>query len=54
MKNMVALIDTDVLADCIIKREPFFGASKAVIDLRRDNKYHGFITAQCIPNLFIF
>jgi predicted nucleic acid-binding protein len=52
MKNMVTLIDTDVLLDFILRREQFYENALAIIQLHHQNKYRGFISSQCIPNMY--
>ena len=49
---MRILIDTNVIMDLILKREPFFCASKKVIELCANNNIQGCIAAHTVPNLY--
>jgi predicted nucleic acid-binding protein len=49
---MVVLIDTDVLIDYLSEREPFYQNAEKVIELRRKHKFNGYISTQCIANIF--
>ena len=46
------LIDTDVILDVFLEREPHCTNSKAVLVLLDDNGFHGFVTATIIVNIF--
>ncbi len=46
------LIDTNVLLDYLLEREPFFEDAKAVILSCTDGKVKGCIAAHSIPNMF--
>ena len=49
---MKALIDSDVVLDFLIKREPFFETSGKVVELCSRNKVDGYMAAHSITNLF--
>jgi len=51
MKNMKILIDTDVILDFLINREPFFEESYAVIQ-RCLEDVDGYISAHSVNNIF--
>lgn len=51
MVNKV-LIDTNVLLDYLLEREPFFKAAKEIILSCADGKVKGCIAAHSIPNMF--
>lgn len=46
------LVDTNVLLDYLLEREPFFEDAKKVILSCRDGKVRGCIAAHSIPNMF--
>jgi predicted nucleic acid-binding protein len=46
------LIDTDVILDVFLEREPHYTSSKTVLILLDDNAFHGFVTATIIVNIF--
>ena len=46
------LIDTNVLIDYLLEREPFFEDAKDVILSCADGKAKGCIAAHSIPNMF--
>ncbi len=46
------LIDTNVLIDYLLEREPFFDDAKGVILSCADGKIKGCIAAHSIPNMF--
>jgi predicted nucleic acid-binding protein len=52
MKNTAVLIDTDVLIDYITEREPFFVNAEKIVNLRRQGRFDGYISSQCIANIF--
>jgi hypothetical protein len=43
MKNMVILIDTNVVLDFLTVREPYFKLSKAVIQLCAEGRVDGYM-----------
>jgi predicted nucleic acid-binding protein len=49
---MVLLIDTNVILDHLISRQPFMDASSKVLCLCFDKKYTGYIAAHSITNVF--
>lgn len=52
MKDMVLLIDTNIIMDVICEREEFYDASKKVFDLCASQKVTGILAAHSIPNMF--
>ncbi|MBQ0166728.1 MAG: PIN domain-containing protein [Treponema sp.] len=52
MKDMVLLIDTNVIMDVICEREEFIDDSKKVFDLCSSRKATGILAAHSIPNMF--
>jgi len=46
------LIDTDVLLDVFLEREPHYTNSKNVLYMLDDGGFHGFITATIVVNVF--
>lgn len=52
MKNMAVLIDTNILLDVILKREPFFTFSNKIFSLCCSNVLSGKIAAHSITNIF--
>lgn len=49
---MVVLIDTNVIIDFLITREPFYKASAEVITQCAEKKLEGYIAFHSIPNLW--
>lgn len=49
---MVVLIDTNVLLDFLLGREPYFGNADRIIKLCVERKIQGFMAAHSIPNMF--
>jgi len=49
---MKVLLDTNVLLDAIVNREPFYLDAQNVIDLILDNKLEGYITANSVTDIF--
>ncbi|MDR0992121.1 MAG: PIN domain-containing protein [Ruminococcus sp.] len=49
---MVVLIDSDVLIDFLCKRDPFYVSAMKIINLRSNRLFQGFISSQCIANIF--
>ncbi len=49
---MRALIDTNVLLDFLLGREPYFSNADRIIKLCADKKIQGFMAAHSIPNMF--
>ena len=46
------LIDTDVILDVFLEREPHYLNSKTILILLDDNGFRGFVTATIIVNIF--
>ncbi len=49
---MKVLIDTNIIMDEILVREPFYNYSHIVIQMCADEKIQGFLAAHTITNLF--
>ena len=49
---MKILIDTNVLIDYLIAREPYIESAKKIMRLCADKKVQGFMAAHSIPNIF--
>lgn len=49
---MVVLIDTNVLLDFLLGREPYFSNADRIIKLCAEQKIQGFMAAHSIPNMF--
>jgi len=49
---MVVLIDTNVLLDFFLGREPYFSNADRIIKLCADKKIQGVMAAHSIPNMF--
>ena len=49
---MRILIDTDVMIDFIIKRQPFSDNAEKIIDMCVDKNIQGCIAAHTVPNLY--
>ena len=49
---MVLLIDTNVILDVILKREPFFEKSDEVIRICRENSIETYLAAHSITNIY--
>ena len=52
MKNMRVLIDTNIILDFVLKREPFFGDAKLLVRLCMQGKILGFVAVHSISNMF--
>ena len=46
------MIDTNIILDVLLEREPFFEQSKGVLNLCEKGKLHGFISASTATDLF--
>ncbi len=46
------MIDTNVILDVLLNREPFFQSSKAVLALCENRKVQGFVSASTITDIF--
>ena len=51
MKNMALLIDTNVVIDWLIKRQPFLSEAKQVIELCINGTVTGYLACYSIPNV---
>ena len=49
---MRALIDTNILLDVLMRREPFFESSKAVLTLCENRTVQGLVSASAVTDLF--
>ena len=49
---MRLMIDTNIILDVLLEREPFFAHSKEVLKLCEDKKIHGFISASTATDIF--
>lgn len=49
---MVVLIDTNVLLDFLLGRDPYFSNADRIIKLCAEQKIQGFMAAHSIPNMF--
>lgn len=52
MKNMRLMIDTNIFLDVLLRREPFFDSSKALLKLCEDKKVQGFLSASSATDIF--
>ncbi len=46
------MIDTNIILDVLLEREPFYKASRAVLSLCEEKKVEGFITASTASDIF--
>jgi predicted nucleic acid-binding protein len=46
------MIDTNILLDVLLEREPFFSSSKAVLQLCEEKKVYGFLSASSVTDIF--
>ena len=49
---MRLMIDTNIILDVLLEREPFFEHSKEVLKLCEDKKIHGFISASTATDIY--
>ena len=49
---MRCMIDTNIILDVLMEREPFFENSKAVLSLCEEKKIQGFISASAATDIF--
>lgn len=49
---MRVLIDTNVLADLLLGRDPYYDIAYNILTMCADKKVHGYIAAHSIPDLF--
>ena len=52
MRNMRILVDTNVLLDYFLDREPFAGEATQIFELCEEKKVQGCVAAHSIPNIF--
>ena len=52
MTDMVVLIDTNVILDCLLDREPFVKEADEILKKCYDRKLIGYITAYTVPTIF--
>jgi predicted nucleic acid-binding protein len=52
MKNIIALLDTNIPLDSFSKREPFKASADKILTACREGKFDGFIAAHSITNIF--
>jgi len=45
-------IDTDIVLDVALAREPFFSASKTILAMAENNLIIGNISSNCIANIY--
>ncbi len=50
--DLKILIDTNVIIDVLVNREPFVDSSSAVLKLCESNSFQGFITATTITDIY--
>ena len=49
------MIDTNIILDVLLEREPFFEQSRKVLDLCEKGNIHGFISASIVDmNISVF
>ena len=49
---MNVLVDTNIILDVILKREPHFTASYEILNLAVQDKLHVMITASCVTDIY--
>ena len=49
---MRVLIDTNILADLLLGRDPYYYIAYDILTMCADQKVYGYIAAHSIPNLF--
>lgn len=49
---MRVLIDTNVLADVLLGRDPYYDIAYSILTMCADKKVYGYMVAHSIPNLF--
>ena len=49
---MRVLIDTNVLADLLLGRDPYYDIAYNILTMCADKKVYGYIAAHSIPDLF--
>ena len=51
---MRMLIDTNVIMDVLVGREPFLHDSRQVLKMCKNKQIHGYLAAHTITNLFYY
>ena len=51
---MKVLIDTNILLDYLLKREPYRLDSEIIVKACKDNKICGYMAAHSVINIFIY
>lgn len=49
---MRVLIDTNILLDALIGREPYYESADKLLKFCADKRIQGFIAAHSVPNIF--
>lgn len=49
---MKATIDTNVILDCLLKREPFAVDAREIFNLSEHNDFSGFVTASSVTDIY--
>lgn len=49
---MKIMIDTNIILDVLLEREPFYEYSKAILELCEKRKIHGFISVSSATDIF--
>ena len=49
---MRMMIDTNIIIDVLLEREPFYEHSKAILELCENKVIHGFISASTATDIF--
>lgn len=49
---MRLMIDTNIIIDVLLEREPFFKDSKAILEMCENHDIYGFVTASTITDIF--
>jgi len=49
---MTILVDTNVILDILLKREPYVDASRIIMTKCADREINGYLAAHTIPNIF--
>ena len=52
LTNMIVLIDTNVLLDVLLRREPFYEDAARILLLSEKGKFNGFVSASAITDIF--
>ena len=49
---MKAMIDTNVILDCLLKRTPFSEDARRIIDLAEEREYTGLVNASSVTDIY--